>query len=171
MDVRLAEAFAPTGYSSGTHRAHLLQAVVRTTGPILELGMGPNSTPALHVAARVLQRPLHSLENNAEWAEQYEPLRGAFHQISVVSSYESVLESLCQMQWGVVLVDQSPGASRGPAAVALAHCADVLVCHDTEGDPCYRWEEALPQFRYQRTFADVIPWTTLVSNVLDVAAW
>ena len=150
---------------SGTHLPYLLEAARRTTGPILELGMGVNSTLQLR---HFRGRGLYSFDNNAEWASQYFQYRDSLHRIAVVSDWSTVPYEM--LPWGLVLVDQSPGAERGKCLERLRFVADVLVCHDSE-DPCYGYEEAFKGYRYVRTYKDLDPWTSIVSNYVDVSAW
>lgn len=168
VDDLLDRAFRFTDTKSGTHLPYLLQAVRASKGlPMLELGMGQNSTLQLHQASCILGWPLCSYENNAEWMEQFTHLGSSLHLIEHVDDWEDVPY---EATWGVVLVDQSPGAARGLCLPRL-HRAELIVCHDTEGDPCYGWERVIPQFKYVRTFQSLWPWTTIVSNSVDVTGW
>ena len=52
----------------GTHLAPLIRAMERTTGPVLELGVGFFSTPYLHYACQSTGRHLTSYETSKTWA-------------------------------------------------------------------------------------------------------
>jgi hypothetical protein len=63
----------------GTHLPLLMRAIINTTGPVLELGVGWNSTPVLHEACS--GRLLVSVENEPQWAENFRFLETPQHRI------------------------------------------------------------------------------------------
>lgn len=163
----LIHAFSPGPEGQGTHKPYLLRAILGTTGPILELGVGEHSTPALHLASVLLGRRVASYDNTERWVQCYAGLRTRTHSIDHVSSYDAVP---CQARpWDVALVDQAPSADRGKILPRLTH-VPLVICHDSE-DPHYGYEDAFRGFRYMKTFKRLSPWTTVVSNIHDVTQW
>ena len=155
-----------SGY--GTHRPALCEAIVRTAGPILELGMGDSSTPTLHDLAKATGRNVCSYDHVASWVARYAELRSAQHQIEHVGSWDACpIEST---RWGVALVDHAPAARRVVDIERLAKHAEVVVVHDTE-DSTYGYDSIYDSFAYRLDDRDERPWTTLLSNYVDVSRW
>ena len=152
----------------GTHRPSLCEAIARTTGPILELGMGDSSTPALHDLAEASDRSVWSYDHDASWVKRYIDLRSDRHRIECVSSWdECPIEST---RWGVAFVDHAPGDRRIIDIARLAKQADVIVVHDTE-DAVYGYDRIFGTFAHRLDHRADKPWTTLLSNYIDVAKW
>ena len=152
----------------GTHRPLLCEAIMRTTGPILELGMGDSSTPSLHGVAEACGRFVCSYDHDASWVERYVKLRSIHHRIEHVTSWEECpIEST---RWAVALVDHAPAARRAVDIARLAEHADVVVVHDTE-DPAYAYDSVFATYKYRLDDRARNPWTTLLSNYVDVSAW
>ena len=166
LEIRALFNGAVNGY--GSHRPALCEAVVRTAGPILELGMGDTSTHALHGVAETCGRLVCSYDHAASWVERYSKLRTAHHRIESITSWdECPIES---MRWGVALVDHAPAKRRKIDIARLADRADVIVVHDTE-EPAYGYDRVLSTFKYRLDDRSCTPWTTLLSNTLDVSSW
>lgn len=168
LETKIRRLFAGVSGPYATHRPTLGEAVARTTGPILELGMGENSTASLHAVAEISGRPVFSYDHEASWVERFVNLRSSNHQISCVNSWDSCpIES---MQWGVAFVDHAPAGRRVVDIARLADRADVVVVHDTE-DSTYGYDSVFHLFRYRYDDRDRRPWTTLLSNRIDVSEW
>lgn len=167
-EPELRAMFNDFATASGTHRPVLCEAIVRTTGPILELGMGDNSTPPLHEVAEAHGRRVCSYDHDASWVARYSELLSANHQIEHVASWDDCpIESA---RWGIVLVDHSPNERRIVDIGRLAEHADVIVVHDTQ-DGTFGYEAAFSSFKYRLDYRDDPPWTTLLSNYVDVSSW
>ena len=52
----------------------------------------------------------------------------------------------------------------------LAKCAEVIVAHDSE-DSAYAYNDVFRTFAYQLDVRDRLPWTSLLSNYVDVSQW
>ena len=167
-EAELRAMFYDIASGYGTHRPALCEAIVRTTGPILELGMGDSSTLALHDLAEATGRNVCSYDHDASWVARYTELRSAHHQIEQVGSWDACpIEST---RWAVVLVDHAPAARRIVDIERLAKHAEVIVVHDTE-DPTYGYDSVFGAFAYRLDYRDERPWTTLLSNYVDVSRW
>lgn len=160
------------GGTFGTHWPYLAEAVKRTAGkPVLELGAGHSSTPALHELCKKLDSPLFTLDNNEEWLKEFEPLltpatKGSIHTLEHCID-PAMHKWLDTPELGVVFVDHSPGESRRHAIERVRNKADYIVCHDSE-EMGYGMEEALATFKFRKDFKYARPWTTVVSMTKEI---
>jgi hypothetical protein len=107
----------------------LIHAVARSTGPILEIGVGHFSTPVLHEIATAGRRVV-SVEDAPAWIKMFEHYSSAFHEIKG-GSYDDILPTLTGTQWGVTFIDNSPGGERRRKDfVAFLPISDFVVVHD-----------------------------------------
>lgn len=154
-----------------THRPVLCEAVLRTSGPILELGAGSGSTYALHAASKIMKRRLLTLEGNAEWAKRFLYLRSELHEIEHDPGWKRCDDpDFRQSRWSLAFVDHAPAERRIDDIAWLASRADVVVIHDTE-DPTYRYELVFPLFKHVNNHSAYPQWTSVLSNVVDVTTW
>jgi hypothetical protein len=130
--------------------------------------MGEGSTHALHAIAEMCDRIVRSYDHNLEWVSRYQSLQSPNHQITCVATWDDCpIES---GEWGVAFVDHAPAERRRVDIRRLAHRAQVIVIHDTES-PIYGYEDVLKSFAHRLDCRALTPWTTLVSNFVDVALW
>lgn len=158
----------------GSHFPVLAAALMRTTGPVLECGVGWWSTPMLHLMCDK-KRELVSLDSSREWLNKFTGFVTETHDFGLIDNsieaWHSYGRSLGDFyKDGVIFLDQSPGESRVPMAKSLKGKFHFLVCHDTCADipPSgggYGWEQLEKFFKYQATFREVRPWTTVYSDV------
>ena len=167
-EAEIRSAFSGVTSPYDTHRPVLCEAIVRMTGPILELGMGEGSTRALHVVAEASGRRVYSYDHDPGWVARYSGLQSAVHTIAQVSSWDACPIDLTQ--WGVAFVDHAPAERRRVDIVRLAQITQVLVVHDTE-DHRYGYDDLLDTFAYRLDHRVHVPWTTLLSNFVDVSLW
>jgi len=167
-EAKIRSVFGTVTNAYDTHRPALCEAVVKTSGAILELGMGEGSTRALHSVAEEYGRIVHSYDHGLEWVSRYESLRSPNHEIAYVATWDDCpIESA---EWSVAFVDHAPAERRRIDIARLAHRAQVIVVHDTES-PIYGYDEILASFAHRLDYRAVSPWTTLVSNFVDVSRW
>jgi len=167
-ELEIRAMFQGIASAYGTHRPALCEAIVRTTGPILELGMGDSSTPSLHRLADACGRLVCSYDHDVSWVARYHGLRSDHHRIESVESWDD-----CPIEgtrWAVALVDHAPAARRIVDIQRLADRADVVILHDTE-EAAYEYERVYDKFAYRLDHRDRVPWTTILSNTVDVAQW
>ena len=143
-----------------THLPLLAEAIMRTSGDVLEVGMGEYSTPVLH-ALCLRRRRLVSIETDLAWAKRFFWLRNSMHQLLCVRSYENC-HWLDRPGWDVALVDHAPGYIRVRDIRRLAKHAKYIVIHDTE-DVSYGYEAVLSQFPHRYDYTELSPRTTIVS--------
>jgi len=144
----------------------LMEAVRRTSGPILELGCGLYSTTPLHWACWVPKRRLVTYENNPQFYDFLERYARDFHEIHCIDDWETIDIS---ESWSVAFIDHEPGERRGIELARLTH-AEYVVCHDTEGrnDHKYGFSKSAHLFKYQFQHRGAYPNTTIFSNTHDV---
>lgn len=150
-----------------THQQALVGAVMRTSGPVLELGAGDYSTPILHEICTVQRRRLVTCEYNAEWLAKFTGLAGEFHELMHVVDWAAC--ALVDERWDVAFVDHSPGERR-KIEVERLHLAGAryVVVHDTEPNPAaaYGLEPVFARFKFRKDFSNLVPWTTVVTDAL-----
>jgi hypothetical protein len=156
------------GYGYATHLPALIDAVLRTTGPVLELGAGEFSTPILHELVAKRGRPLFTVEADDVWRSRFHALvdgHPADHSKRMHILADSLESPGLQLpeRLSVVLIDQAPAAERGVAVERFAGRADWLVCHDW-GVAAYRWPADVMRWRSARLWSDLMPWTMVLGG-------
>jgi hypothetical protein len=150
-----------------THLPALMRALALTDGPVLELGMGLFSTPYLHYACR--ERWLVSYDNDAAWAAKFAPYQSLNHRIRVVSDWAEARIEL-RTPWSVALVDHSPSERRVVDIRRLAHCARIIIAHDSNGrwEKHYHYSTIYPLFRYRTDWTGDGRHAVVLSNFVDL---
>ncbi len=153
----------------GTHLPALMKAMEKTSGDVLELGMGVFSTPYLHYKCILDNRQLVSYENFPNWAKfftdyGYETFG---HLIYVVEKYA---DASIDKPWDVVLIDQTPDSSRVEEIIRLKDKAKYIIIHDSNGnkDKTYHYSTIYPLFKYRTIWDKDKNHTTVLSNFIDL---
>jgi hypothetical protein len=165
-NVRRLFAGARSGYE--THRRALCEAVLRTRGPIVELGAGDGSTPALHEVAVATGRCIWTFDHDAAWVSRFLPLRCEHHFVARVRCWDD-----CPLEtqfWSVAFVDHAPAERRVIDIRRLAYRAEVVVVHDTEAAE-YGYDAIEGCFDHRWDYREHPQWTTVFSNYVDVSTW
>lgn len=111
----------------GSYIPALVTAIVKSEGPVLELGVGHFSTPLLHAVCGSLGRLLYSVEENLEWFKAFEKYNVGWHHV-IRSNYS---EAPRQLKWGVVFIDQSPGGKcRADSFAQYISISNFVIVHD-----------------------------------------
>lgn len=148
-----------------THTSTLLVALQATDGKVIELGGGQSSTPFLHWVCKAADRKLISYENHPDYYEYERSFKSPMHRIVFVEDWDDVPVEPC----GVVFVDHHPSERRAVEAVRFKDAADLIVMHDTEREgPKYADPEMWKHFKYVYTYKATRPWTSIMSNKIDV---
>lgn len=148
-----------------THISTLLVAIQATEGKVIELGGGQSSTPFLHWVCKAGERKLISYENHPAYYEYERTFQGPYHAVRKVEDWDDVKVEPC----GVVFIDHHPSYRRSIDAIRFKDHADLVVIHDTErDDENYRNSDIWPHFKYHFHYKDARPWTSIVSNKIDV---
>lgn len=145
----------------------LLTMLERVGGDVLEMGTGLVSTQVLHWICFDQGRRLHSYENDLAYYNSAKPCEADFHKVHFVEDWD---DADIERPWGVALLDHAPAIRRKEDARRLAHHAQVLVLHDSQGRSSkhYHYEEILPLFRYRYGYGKALPQTMAVSNFVDI---
>jgi len=127
--------------------------------PVLELGCGDGSTPILRRYCKDNKLKLFSYDHNKQWADKF--------QANYVPDWE--VKSFWHMDFGVALIDHSPGEHR-KSAISRLHHVRILIIHDSEpaADHGYRMRSELVKFRYMKDYQTDGAWATAVSDFYDV---
>lgn len=144
-----------------THLPMLLSCILRTVGPVLELGCGDFSTLPLHEICKAMSRKLISVESvDKEWYDKFTYLESEYHNLYFVDDMDE-FKIIDNSQWGVVLIDH--GADRRPIDILrVKDNSEFVVNHDTETD--YATGDFMNEFKYRFDFKGLMPWTSVLSN-------
>ena len=155
-----------------THRPVLCEAVLRVRdGLILELGAGDGSTPPLHEVSLATGRSVITLDHDPAWIERFAHLRSENHAIVQVASWTDLDSPIFRsLPIAIAFVDHAPAEQRVVDLRWLAHSARVVVVHDTDSKD-YGYEKIFDLFRHRTTFLGHVPWTSVLSNFVDVSTW
>ncbi len=148
----------------GSHTAVLVGTILRTTGPVLEVGSGHSSTPILHEICAAQGRKLVTIETQVGWLRRFLDFESDLHHLT---SERALQSKYIDENWSVVFVDHAPGEERPAVVEAVRDRAEYIVVHDTE-TLSYGLEPVLDTFRYRRDHRRHRPWTTVVSDKKEV---
>ena len=151
----------------GTNLPALIKAMEKTTGDVLELGMGVFSTPYLHYQCILSNRKLESYENYKDWMDFFKDYECPNHEINFVEKYA---DAKIEKAWSVVLVDQTPDSSRAEEIKRLANYAHYIVIHDSNPSnyKVTHYDEIYPLFKYKTDWHGDNNRTTILSNFVDL---
>ena len=150
----------------GSHLPVLMRAFDRSTGPVLELGMGVFSTPYLHYACMLAGRQLVSYDDNTRWIGLFEPYQSLLHDIRLVDDWDTIDLAV---HWALALVDHTD-TWRAHDIERLAWYAQYVIVHDTNGryESSYHYSTIYTLFRYKLYYTGAFPSTTVLSNFCDL---
>jgi len=153
----------------GTHLGCLIKAMSKTTGDVLEVGMGVFSTPYLHYQCMLSNRHLVSYENCKPWMDFF--IKYGYpnenHEINFVEKYS---DAKIDKEWDLVLIDQTPDSSRREEVKRLANLAKYIIIHDSNGrkENVYHYSEIYPLFKYRTIWDKDSNHATVLSNFVDL---
>jgi len=152
----------------GSHLPILSKLVDKTDGPILELGVGLYSTPYLHWACFSKKRNLTSYENMASWLKYFRDCRTANHTIDVIEDWKKM--DYGDKFYDIAFIDHEPFEERIISAKKLANNAKYIILHDSdpESDHLNHYSEIYPLFKYRYDYHQAKPFTTVLSNLVDL---
>lgn len=147
-----------------SHNYILAGCAAKTSGSIIELGCGHNSTPLLHaICCPDLIHPegrrIVSIDTYPDWVEQFSMFRTPWHELICTRDITPYLDE----PWDIVLVDCEKEL-RVPWAEQLRRYAQLVIFHDIEDETSYNYERILPTFSYRADFKTYTPWTSVVSD-------
>ena len=147
---------------AGTHLPILSKILTTTTGPVLELGSGWNSTPLMYWTCKAEGRLFKSYENDKKWVESMEGLT------EYTESWDLI--DIDDTYWSVVLIDCRPAKKRRELALRLKRNADYILLHDSEPEinSFYGYKQIRDKFTYSYQFDKLKPNTLVLSNICDL---
>lgn len=152
------------GYS--THNTLLLKAVNACKGNVVEFGGGFFSTPLLHWVCKDLGKNLVTLENDTTFYDFTKQFRSKSHKVIFIEDWD---DFKADSNWGVVFIDHDqPYQRRGYDAIRFKDVAEFIVIHDTEHEKLYGYDEVWSHFKYRYDWKECRPWTSVISNLVDV---
>lgn len=140
-----------------THQPILFEAILQTTGPILEMGAGRSSTEQIHKLAK--GRKILTVDDNQEWLDNFKHLESDTHQFALFT--DKLFEEYGR-DWSVVLIDLSTWDQRMWTIEKLRYFAEYLVIHDAQGKGL---ERLFVYHREYRVNDFPQPTTMLASNI------
>lgn len=159
------EEFTQITSNWDSHRPLLwaaLEATKHLKLPVLELGCGYGSTPFLQKYCVENELLLYSYDFDSNWAFK-------FHAIHV-TNWDNIP---WRKEYGVVLVDMSPGEYRRQALMKLPN-AKIIVIHDSEPKGWnlsdYQVRPLFKNFKFVLDYEVEKPgaWATALSNEINV---
>lgn len=164
-----------TSVLAGSHIPVLVKLLnlLPTDKPILELGLGWNSTPLLHWITKDLGTKLYSVESDSVWLSRFKQFEDKHHKIFPVFDFMDwskceFLEDIPQ-NLGLVFVDHRPARKRRSSALFFKDRANFIVLHDSElaDHPAYKYTPIYKEFRYKYEDTKFKPHTIILSNFID----
>lgn len=153
----------------GSYMPVLLQALLKTSGDVLELGGGVYSTHVLHSFSLIQGRKILTIENDLFWYHWCRKYESENHQVIHVDKWEDAPVGTT-FGWDIVLIDHSPNDRRVLEAMRVANYAKFLILHDANGryDKHYHYSEIYQNFKYKFTYDKLEPATVVLSNLVDL---
>ncbi|HET7099034.1 MAG TPA: hypothetical protein VFI61_02280 [Patescibacteria group bacterium] len=140
-----------------------------SNGPVLELGSGVFSTPLLHWLCLDTKRKLVTYENYKDHYDMNKVFESQTHEVNFINNWdEAKIEGT---HWSVAFVDHEPRERRVTEIARLAQICDYIVIHDSEPDHDKYFgyiENAYPLFKYRYNYKRKRPYTTVLSNFVDI---
>jgi hypothetical protein len=148
----------------------LIKILNLSEGPVLELGIGPFSTPLLHMLCEG-ERKLFSYENDLYYFERHLGFVSEFHKIFFVENNKWDEIDIDNTKWGMVFIDHGPGVRRSIDAIRLSNKAQFVIIHDSdsENNKHYGYDKVYPFFKYRFDYKKLKPNTTILSNFVDIS--
>jgi hypothetical protein len=152
-----------------THLPCLIKAMEKTSGDVLELGIGVGSTPYLHYKCILDGRKLVSYENFKPWYDFFTKRYGynySTHELNFVEKYADVPLK----KYDIVFIDQTPDWSRHEEAIRFANHAKYVIIHDSGSkfDKQYQYDKVYPHFKYKTVWDGDTNQATVLSNFIDL---
>lgn len=148
-----------------THMTLLIKALQATKGTVVEVGGGVFSTPLLHWLCKMQDRRLITYENEKQFFDFSHEFQSTRHSVRLINDWD---EMDFKSRRGVVFIDHHPEFRRGLDAIRFRNSADIIVMHDTERPDKYNYNDVWKHFKYVQHWKDCRPWTSMVSNTIDV---
>lgn len=151
-----------------SHLPILIKVLQLSDGPVLEMGMGPFSTPVMHWLCLEMKRPLVSYDTDPEYFETNKTFENSGHKINLVNNWDDA--DIENTHWGVAFLDHAPDYRRKEDVKRLVNNVDYLILHDSETskDQYFHYSEIYPLFKYQYGYKRQSPFSAVLSNSKDL---
>lgn len=153
---------------AGSHIPVITKLMSHVDKPVLELGIGWNSTPLLHWLCHEKNLPLLSFESDENWLELFKSFETDTHHLFLHNFLEDIE---VDFDIGLVFIDHRPARKRRSSAKFFKDKADFIVLHDSElaEDPAYKYTPIYEHFKYKHEYKVVgEPHTMILSNRVDL---
>ena len=153
-----------------SHRPILEHYARKTDGPILELGIGDDSTPLLHEICKDKNRFLISVENDPAWRDKYSHYRCKNHAILYVDDWSKV-SIFKDFFFSIVFVDVAPWEERIPLVKLFKqqmNNVEYLILHDSEHFTNNKIID-YNDFKFWKDYHDYPPPTLVASNIYPIS--
>ncbi len=164
MGIRIASK----NYS--THMPLLIKVLLASEGTVVEIGGGIYSTPFLHWMCKFQNRKLITYENHPDYYDYEKKFQSHDHRVKFVKDWDDID---MPEHISVLFIDHHPSNRRSVDTIKYKDTADYIVIHDTERDEenTYDYRRIWPHFKYRYDYKDAKPYTSVVSNFIDVTKW
>lgn len=160
--------------ATATHFPILAAMVNKTTGPVIELGVGHYSTPMLHFMCQ--KRPLLSVDTYKEWVDFFaKDFQNDHHTFEctnnqLISSHFFYNSPNKRGPWDVAFVDNGPEVDRAKCVNMLRERkTKYIVVHDSEPlAVAYGWGKLFESFKYRFYWDFYGNGTTVVSDTDEI---
>lgn len=154
-----------------SHFPVLIKVMEKANSDVLELGMGPFSTPILHWLCFDKGLKLFSFDNDKEYFDLNSHFKSDNHIVRLIENdnWDSIVYGTHHLS--VAFVDHKPAKRRHVDIAKLANLADFVIIHDSEpeGDKWYRYSKIYKLFKYRYDYTKTVPHTTVLSNFIDLS--
>lgn len=161
-----------TNVWAGSHLPVLAKLLSVIDKPVIELGIGYNSTPLLHWMCKERGVQLMSFETDKEWMDKFKEFQEEDHYMEHVKDW-NFLDQLASIDdFGLVFIDHKPARKRRSSALKFKDTADFVVLHDSElaDHPAYKYRSIYKEFKYSFEFKEVgEPHTIVLSNKKELS--
>jgi hypothetical protein len=120
-----------------THQPFLEWYIKKTSGDIIEFGVGNGSTGFILDLIKGTNRKLLSLENNKDW---YNEIKNIYppndnHEYIFVNDWNEEIYKLDKNRYSIVFIDQNPWSARVTAMNYFLDSNDYILIHDVDYFP------------------------------------
>jgi len=122
----------------GTHQPVLYEALLRTSGSVIEFGCGASSTRLLHEYCEKYKRHLFSIDDDKEWLDKFRGFATPRHEFIYVEDWRVFLSNSGRKAWqycDIAFVDSEPWTVRHWAIQAVKQTAKYIILHDCDYFP------------------------------------
>jgi len=159
----------------GSHIPVLTKLMPYVDKPVVELGIGWNSTPLLYWMCRDRGVHLFSFETDEKWADKFEVFADTLYSSLYTTAEEWNLDVINRfipdVPLSIVFVDHRPARKRRSSAMFFKDKADFIVLHDSElaDNPAYKYTPIYGNFKYTYEYKSVgKPYTMILSNKINL---